>query len=54
MQIVIEIYVGDFEGRENKMHRLLLEFEIKTDHLISARRPDLVMIKKKEKEHAKS
>ena len=32
---------------ENKTHKLLWEFEIQTDHLISARRPDLVVIKKR-------
>ena len=31
---------------ENEMHQLLLDFEIKTDHLISARRPNLIIIKK--------
>ena len=34
---------------ENKIHKNLWDFEIKTDHLISARRPDLVLIKKKER-----
>ena len=29
------------------MHKLLRDFEIQTDHLISARRPDQVIIKKK-------
>ena len=32
---------------ENEMHKLLWNFEIQTDHLISARRPDLVIIRKK-------
>ena len=27
---------------ENKMHRILWDFQIQRDHLISARRPDLV------------
>ena len=31
---------------ENKTHKLLWNFEIQTDHLISARRPDLVIINK--------
>ena len=26
---------------ENQMHKILWDFEIQTDHLISARRPDL-------------
>ena len=34
---------------ENDMHRLLWGFEIQTDHLISARRPDLITLKKKKK-----
>ena len=29
------------------MHELLLDFEIQTDHIISARRPDLIIINKK-------
>ena len=32
---------------ENETHKLLWDFEIQTDHLISARRPDLIIIKKK-------
>ena len=32
---------------ENETHKLLWDFEIKTDHLISARRPDLTVINKK-------
>ena len=34
--------------QENETHKLLLDFEIKTDHLISATRPDLVIDHKKE------
>ena len=34
---------------ENKTHKILLDFEIQTYHLISARRPDLVIVKKKKK-----
>ena len=33
----------------NEMHKILLAFEIKTDHLILARRPDIVLINKKKK-----
>ena len=33
--------------RENETHKVLWEFEIPTDHLISARRPNLVIVKKK-------
>ena len=34
---------------ENDTHKLLWDFDIKTDHLISARRPDLIKIKQKKK-----
>ena len=33
---------------KNETHRLFWDFEIQTDHLISARRPDLVIVNKKE------
>ena len=42
---------------ENDTHKLLWDFDIQTDHLISARRPDLIIInhkkKKKERKSAK-
>ena len=34
---------------ENDTHKLLWDFDIHTDHLISARRPDLIIINKKKK-----
>ena len=34
---------------ENATHKLLLDFNIQTDHLIPARRPDLIIINKKKK-----
>ena len=34
---------------ENNTHKLLWDFNIHTDHLISARRPDLIIINKKKK-----
>ena len=34
---------------ENETHKILWDFEIQTDHLITARRPDLVLINKKER-----
>ena len=37
-------------ARENDTHKLLWDFDIQTDHLISARRPDLIIIYKKKKE----
>ena len=35
--------------RENEMHKVLWDFEIQTDHLISARQLDLVIINKKKR-----
>ena len=32
---------------ENETHKILCDFEIQTDHLIPARRPDLTIVKKK-------
>ena len=34
---------------ENDTRKLLWDFDIQTDHLISARRPDLIIINKKKK-----
>ena len=34
---------------ENDSHKLLWDFDIQTDHLIPARRPDLIIINKKKK-----
>ena len=34
---------------ENNTHKLLWDFDLHTDHLISARRPDLIIINKKKK-----
>ena len=34
---------------ENDSHKLLWDFNIQTDHLIPARRPDLIIIKEKKK-----
>ena len=38
---------------ENDSHKLLLDFNVQTDHLIPARRPDLIIIKKKKKKKKK-
>ena len=38
---------------EKDTHKLLWDFDIQTDHLISARRPDLIIINKKRRELAK-
>ena len=32
---------------ENDTHKFIWDFDIKTDHLISVRRPDLMIIKKR-------
>ena len=34
---------------ENNTHKLLWDFDIHTDHLISSRRPDLIIINKKKR-----
>ena len=34
---------------ENETHKIVWDFKIQTDHLISARRLDLVLIKENEK-----
>ena len=39
---------------ENDTHKLLWDFVIQTDHLISARRPDLIIINKKKKKKRES
>ena len=38
---------------ENDTHKLLWDFNIQTDHLISARRPDLIIINKKKRKKKK-
>ena len=40
-------------GLENETHKILWEFEIKTDHLISVRRQNLEKVKKKKKKKKK-
>ena len=39
---------------ENATHKLLGDFQIQTDHLIPARRQDLIIINKKKRELANS
>ena len=39
--------------QENETHKLLWDFEIQTDHLISAKRSDLVIANKKKKKKKK-
>ena len=34
---------------ENDIHKLIWDFDVHTDHLISTRRPDLIVINKKKK-----
>ena len=38
---------------QNDTHKLLCDFNIQTDHLIPARRPDLIVINKKKKKKKK-
>ena len=38
---------------ENNAHKLLWDFDIQTDHIISARTPDLVIINNKKRKSAK-
>ena len=38
---------------KNDAHKLRWDFDIHTDHLISARRPDLIIINKKKKKKKK-
>ena len=38
---------------ENDTHKLLWNFDVQTDHLISAGRPDLIIINKKKKKKKK-
>ena len=38
---------------ENDSHKFLWDFDMQTDHLILARRWDLIIINKKKKKHAK-
>ena len=38
---------------ENDTHKLLRDFDIQTDHLISAKRLDLIIINNKKREFAK-
>ena len=38
---------------ENDTHKLLWDFDIQTDHLISPRRPDLIIINNKKRKSAK-
>ena len=39
---------------ENGTHKLLMDLDIQTDNLISARRPDLIIINKKKKKICKT
>ena len=43
------VYVQTEYVQENKTHKILWDFEIQMNHLIIARRPDLVIINKKRK-----
>ena len=41
------IYAKPESLQENETHKILWDCEIQTDHLISARRPDLMTVNKK-------
>ncbi len=41
----------DSDEKNNNTHKLVWDFDIQTDHLISARRPDLIIISKKKKKN---
>ena len=43
------VYAQPAPVQENDTHKLLWDFDIKMDHLISARKPDLIIINKKKK-----
>ena len=47
------VYAQHSTVLENDTHKLLWDFDIQTDHLISARRPDLIIINKKKKKEKK-
>ena len=50
MIIIIKWYMRNLAPViENDTHKLLWDFDIQSDHLISARRPDLINNKKKKK-----
>ena len=55
MQIVKKkLYMHNPESvLENETHKTLRDFQIQTDHLISARWPDLMTVKKKKKKKKK-
>ena len=47
-------YMSNLESAlENETHKVLRDFEIQTDHLISARQPNLVIVDKKKKKKKK-
>ena len=47
-EYISKLYMHKLESvQENEMHKILWDFEIQTDHLILARRPNVVMINKK-------
>ncbi len=43
------VYTQPIICLENDTHKLLWDFDIQTDHLISTRRPDLIIINKKKR-----
>ena len=47
--MIIIIMINPAPVQENATHKLLWDFNIQTDHLIPARKPDLIIISKKKK-----
>ena len=43
------VYAQPIPVQENNTYKLLWDFNIQTDHLIPARRPDLIIINKKKR-----
>ena len=43
------VYAQPGSAQEYNTHKLLWDFDIHTDHLISARRPDLIIFNKKKR-----
>ena len=43
----MKLFAKNEKELENNTHKLLWDFDIHTDHLISARRPDLIITNKK-------
>ena len=50
--VILKLEINEHEPRsilENEDYNILYDFSIQTDHVIEARRPDLVVVDKKER-----